>query len=294
VNEPTLERAVSSLTAVLDRIVVVGGTAHRLFPMHPLAGSPVAPLLTTEDVDFAAPLELEHDGSRELLEKLIAAGFREDVRGGEFAGHTYHLDSQGGAYLQFIAPLRGSGESRTGDAQRTLHFSGLVAERLHDIDLLMRAPWTLELDAEGRRTSIRVVNPAAFLLQKLLLIGLSSRNRPLEQVSRDPLSGAGGTKRGKDLLYIYDTIAIFADQLEALGTDSANLCGPLTPKLVRRANAVRTTLFEVKTDAWNEAVLAAKIQRSHPPTPKQMARVCKQGLHAVLGSLLQADAPVPT
>jgi len=286
VNEPTLERAVSSLTAVLNQIVVVGGTAHRLFPMHPLAGPPLAPLLTTEDVDFAAPLELEYDGSRELLQSLLAAGFREEVRGAESSVHTYHLDEHEGAYLQFIAPKVGSGESRTGEPQRKLRFSGLVAERLRDVDLLMRAPWTLELEIGGMRTPIRVVNPVAFLFQKLLLTALPSRNRAMQPMRDDPVEEAGGTKRGKDLLYVYDTLAIFVDRLEALGVEGETLCGPLTPKLIRRAKAAHAKLFEGKTEAWQEAAWAAKGHRNRPPSARQMAVACERGLSIVLGPLL--------
>lgn len=283
-SERTLELALASLRSVLDRLVVVGGTAHRLFPMHPLANPLDAPLLTTEDVDFAAPLELEHDGSRELLARLTRAGFRESVGGVDPPVHTYHLDEPNGAYLQFIAPKRGPDRRRSGErASRTLRFSGLIAERLREVDLLMKQPWPLALTVEGRSTQVLVVNPSAFLLQKLLLLGNPTRTQSLPD---DPIEGSGGTKRGKDLLYIYDTIGIFADELEALGAKAALPWDSLSTRLVRRAGRELSKLASSPTDVCREAAIIAASQRSDPPSPGRIAGVCHRGLEVVLRRIL--------
>jgi hypothetical protein len=68
------ERLVDALEPYLPEVVVVGGWAHRLFPRHPLAGSPGFVPLMTDDADVAVPLRLRR---REvtLLDRL------EDVRG---------------------------------------------------------------------------------------------------------------------------------------------------------------------------------------------------------------------
>lgn len=69
-SEHTLALALECLGDLSARWVVVGGTAHRMFPRHPLGQEPGFELLTTEDVDLAAPLELRHDGRRDLLDRF--------------------------------------------------------------------------------------------------------------------------------------------------------------------------------------------------------------------------------
>ena len=73
-NEPVLLRVLDGLIAVRDHVVLVGGTAHRLFPLHPLGAEPSHELLSTEDIDFAAPLELGHSGAGDLVASEQAAG----------------------------------------------------------------------------------------------------------------------------------------------------------------------------------------------------------------------------
>ncbi len=281
-NEPTLLRAAESLSGALDRLVVVGGTAHRLFPMHALANAPVHELLTTEDVDFAAPLELAHDGSRELLDRLVAAGFREQVGGGDVGVHTYHADALGAGYVQFIAPLTGSGVERGGEQQRVLRFSGLVAERLRGVDLLLRQPWSLDLDTSAGSLAVRVVNPVAFLVQKLLLLaGPSRAGRGV-----GALDTAGASKRGKDLLYIHDTLAIFADSLEELGVASPEGIGPLSSKAANRLRRAVQRYCSAETDVSREAAAIARAQRDDPPDSKRIVSACGRGLGVVLGRVL--------
>ena len=74
-NEPVLEQALPGIASALSHLVVVGGTAHRLFAEHPLATPNRVELLTTEDVDIAAPDRLARDESNTLLEALKAQGF---------------------------------------------------------------------------------------------------------------------------------------------------------------------------------------------------------------------------
>jgi len=253
VTEEALLRAMSALEAVRDHLVVVGGTAHRLFPLHPLGRDPGFPLLATEDVDFAAPLGLQHDGSRALLNRLVEAGFDEQVRGAEAPSFIYPLRGPEHAYLQFIANSTGSGTKRSGDRDRLMRFSGIHAEKLRHVDLLLHATWDVRLSAEEIAIPVRVVNPSAYLVQKLLTLG-----------ERTP------AKRAKDLLYVFDTLAIFAGTLGELGERA----GTLLPVLSRAARkkirrSAETHCFTNGATAY-EASNIAQEQRRSPPTAAQV------------------------
>lgn len=264
-NEPTLERALACLAPALGSLVVVGGTAHRLFPLHELGSQPDHELLTTEDVDLAAPLELGWSCGVDLLGCLRAAGFEEHIRGAEHPAHTYRLPPPETSYLQFIAPLTGSGAKRDGSRDRTLRFAGIHAEKLRDVDLLLHAPWTLPTRAGGTELSLRIVNPAAYLVQKLLVIGRRREKRP------------------KDLLYVFETLTLFADSLDELRSQVPELLPRLNGKRLERVRKAARDHCFTATDAAREAVRIAGSQRSNPPDSRQLVAACTVGLQKIFG-----------
>jgi hypothetical protein len=80
----------------------------------------------------------------------------------------------------------------------------LSAQKLRYIELLLAALWKIEVNlATGYPTTerhvVQIPNPAAFLLQKLLIHDWRER-----------------VDRAKDLLYIHDTIQTFGDALQEL------------------------------------------------------------------------------
>lgn len=267
--EVTLVRAMRALEDVRDRLVVVGGTAHRLFPLHPWGRDPGFDLLVTEDVDLAAPLELQHDGSRRLLDRLLEAGFEEEVRGAQEPAYIYPLQGQGSSYLQFIANLTGSGRKRGGAKDRLMRFSGIQAEKLRHVDILLHSAWNASLESEGLALQVQVTNPSAYLVQKLLT-----------------LEGRIPAKRGKDLLYIYDTLTIFSESLTQLGDQMKALVPELSRKAKERAS--RTASNHCFTDGETAAYAAkiARAQRQRPPTAADIAAACKLGLPRVLPALV--------
>ena len=267
-TERTLERALSCLVPVRERLVVIGGAAHRLFPQHELGQDPGFELLTTEDVDLAAPLELQHDGSRELLERLEKAGFVEEAGGADYAKHIYRLPEGGDGYLQFIAPLTGSGVRRTGRKDHGMRFSGIHAEKLRFVDLLFQDPWTLRTRLETEEVSLQVVNPMAFLLQKLLIL----RER--------------GRKGPKDLLYIHDTLAVFGESLDELGHEAATLTSSLSGRATNKVRRTARDLCFLETDLSRGAADIAAGHRRNPPDSEQVVDVCRHGLRQVLGSAI--------
>jgi hypothetical protein len=263
-NEPVLLRVLDGLIAVRDHVVLVGGTAHRLFPLHPLGAEPSHELLSTEDIDFAAPLELGHSGAGDLVASLAKVGFEEEVGGAERACHRYRFEG-GRETVQFIAPLVGSGERRGGSPDRRLVFSGIVAEKLRHVDVLLRAPWRLRVD---EHVSVLVADPVGFLVQKLLILP-----------ARSP------AKRGKDVLYVFDTLSVFADRLDDLATAGEPTRAGLT---VRQSKALHQSFarhFTELGDAAREAEVIARHQRADPPDARTIVRACRLGLSTLLPEL---------
>ena len=263
-NEPVLVRALGQLQSLGDRLVVVGGSAHRLFPSHELGAAPPWELLTTEDVDVAArrDLELTHANGDEILTALRTAGFEEAIAGAEHASHRYVLPGTEG-YLEFIAPRTGSGQKRDGTSITALRFGGVVAEPLPDVDALLHEPWTLTLE-EG--VDVWVVNPIAYLVQKLLVL---PERRTL-------------AKRAKDLLYVYDTLVVFNARLADLRHRSSTLCPPLTRKQRTRLQRSLERFTSDPTDDHREAASLAASYRDRPPTPEAIARALGRALPALL------------
>jgi hypothetical protein len=262
-SELVLIRALAQLQSFRDRLVVVGGSAHRLFPLHELATAPPWELLTTEDVDLAAhrDLELTHGNSQELLDTLLAAGFKETLAGADRARHRYVLADTPG-YLEFIAPRIGAGQRRDGSAISALRFGGVVAEVLPEVRLLLHAPWTATLQ---KGVEVSIVNPIAYLLQKLLV--LPERRPP---------------KRAKDLLYLYDTLVLFNAHHAALRERAPALRPPLTPKQFARARSALDRLAGQTTDDHREAARLAASQRAQAPSADAIARALARTLPGLL------------
>lgn len=73
-------RLVAALTPWLDRVVVIGGWAHRLYRLHPQAQAVEYAPLTTLDTDVAIPAELPTT-TEDLRQRLLAQGFTEERLG---------------------------------------------------------------------------------------------------------------------------------------------------------------------------------------------------------------------
>lgn len=268
-NEELLVRGLTALEPVRSELVVVGGTAHRLFHLHDLAEVPSFEPLTTEDVDLAVPLELQEEGSSKLLDLLRKADFEEKLGGAKEPSCIYVLDGNPRAYLQFIAPRKGDGRHRSGKKDRLLTISGVCAEKLPHVDILLHATWKVELEVGERRLCFQVVNPSAYVAQKLATMQ-----------SRTP------DKQAKDLLYIYDTLTMFNLNLERLGRREPEWIPSLgegTKKKIRRT--AHGQCFVAGSTA-NKAAYIAEEQRHAAPTPSMIAAACELGLPRMLPALL--------
>src|SRR5215471_3885503 len=204
---PSFASLVESLRPWLDQIVVVGGWAHRLYRLQPLAQQLRYEPLATLDADIALPMPLKVTGD-EIYQRLAANGFE-----AEFLGHHkppaahYRLTDPGiEFYAEFVAPLTGSTVSRTGKPKATHRVGGISSQNLRYVEVLLARPWSVTLSASngfplGNDTRVQIANPVSFLVQKVLIHGRRKRG-----------------EHAKDILYIHDTIEAFARRIDDLRT----------------------------------------------------------------------------
>jgi hypothetical protein len=274
-EQDAFARVVGALRPYLSELVVVGGWAHRLFRLHPQATPPPFHPLVTDDADVATPLELE--ANRPPIDGLLkAAGFTEDLRGDESPPVSrYTLETPDQALeLEFIANLQGSLHRRDGSRNVTVLVAGITAQKVRHVDALLLDPWTVRLDeGVGYRipdgpADVLIPNAAAYLFQKL--ITLSSR-----QVD----------KRGKDVLYVFDTLLLFSSSLPELRRHWERLSPRLTEPVRRDFARLWRSRFIAGAD---EVVAAASIARntgrSSPPSAATIAATCRAGFQEVFAA----------
>jgi hypothetical protein len=257
-------RLIEALHPWLDQVVVIGGWAHRLYRLHPLAQPLEYAPLATFDTDIAVPAQLPVTG-QDIHERLIARGFQEEKLGAARppAAHYHLVSGETGFYAEFLTPLEGSVYKRGGEQDATVRIAGVSSQKLRHIDLLLNAPWTVEIGlatgyptAETRR--IQLPNPASYLVQKVLI-----------HQKRDPAD------RAKDVLYIHDTIETFGGALPAIRQEwEVNVKPGLPAKAVRQVEKAADTLFAGVDDTIRET---ARIAAGRKLSPKSIREVCNYG-----------------
>jgi hypothetical protein len=248
----------------LDRVVIVGGWAHRLFRLHPLALTlPYAPLMT-RDTDVAIPPGMRIDEGS-LRERLLARGFTEEFSGDDRPPVTHYQlgGDDAGFYAEFLTPLAGGEFRRDGTRDVTTSVSGVSAQKLRYLDVLLIAPWSVTLGSSGAPMKVMIANPVCYIVQKLLISG---KRKPGE--------------RAKDVLYIHDTLELFGNSLQelrALWIDSVRkMLGPGVEAKIRQASR---RSFSEMTDTVRQASLMAT-GRSLSPT--NLLELCQVGLTQIL------------
>ena len=71
-------RLVDALEPWLDQVVIIGGWAHRLYRLHPLAQPLEYEPLGTFDTNIAVPLDLPATGGQ-IRARLLERNFREEL-----------------------------------------------------------------------------------------------------------------------------------------------------------------------------------------------------------------------
>jgi hypothetical protein len=247
-----MTRLIEALRPWSTNVVIIGGWAHRLHRLHPDATPPAYQPIVTLDADVA--LEASAQLSGNIGDALKTAGFNENFSSDQrppISRYTLGTkDESSGFYAEFLTPLRGSGVRRNGTDDATMAMNGITAQKLRDLDVLLVAPWTLHLEPGGefgvqQSTTVRVTNPVSFIAQKLLIH--AQRRRP---------------KKAQDVLYINDTLELFARRMDDLRSYWINHVRPsLTSTQTQNIEQARADIFESTTDTIRAAALISPIRR---------------------------------
>jgi hypothetical protein len=263
------ERLIEALEPWLDQIVIVGGWTLPLLRHHSLAQRPPYAPLFTKDADVAVPLAFRSQ-SGDVRERLLSHGFHEDFLGDDRPPVThYQLGDDAGFYVEFLTPLVGSEFKRNQRRDVTATLGGVTVQKLRYVEILFVEPWVVEVPrAQATAGSFRlnVVNPVSYVVQKLLV---HAKRKPAEQA--------------KDVLYIHDTIELFAASLNDLRSIWMNSVGAaLEPRAMTRLRQARTQIFGEVTDLSRRAALIA-IGTGRRLSPEAMVETCNAGLQRILG-----------
>lgn len=271
-DKMTFVRALTLLEPYLTSIVIAGGWAHRLHAIHPKAQKLAHEPLATLDVDLALDDTVKRTGKR-TIGHLLGKGFDEkpsferdaDDKAPSVCRYVPRGDSTE-LYIEFIAPLRGS-EDKRGITDRTVEIEGITAQRLRHVDVLLIDPWSVDLTrASGypidRPLTVLVPNPSAYIVQKMLVL---------------PRRGADAAK---DLVYVHDTILLFAEHVD----DLHRLCTTVTSSLpAKTVQTLRTICREHSAinDTTRQASEVAKAA-GRTLSPAEIASVVRLGMERLL------------
>jgi hypothetical protein len=262
-------RLIEAIRPWLIHVVIVGGWAHRLHRLHPLATVQKYQPLRTRDVDLAFSLNAPLEG--DLRAALDKAGFREELSGEDTppVTHYYLGEEDAGFYAEFLTVKQGSGLKRDGKPDLTVSKAGITAQKLRHLELLLATPWKVQVGAESkvpieRAVDLVVPNPVSFIVQKLLI----HKHRDAD-------------KKAQDVLYIHDTLELFGASLDKLQTVwEGEVRLKMSPKTAKRALATASELFENVTDTIRNA---ARIPQDRDLQPENLRAAAQYGLNEVFG-----------
>ena len=265
-------RIVKALGPYRNELVFVGAWCHRLLQFHPLAAAPTFEPLMTEDADVATPDRLP-SRTPTLDQALTAGGFKARLSGdGKLPVTKYYLEGgENGLYIEFVAQLQGGEYTRSREPNDILGVSGVTAQKLRHVDLLLFEPWELELsehrgfDVGTDAIVVRVATPTSYLVQKVLTL----RKRRT------------AAKQSKDALYIHDTLTLFGSSLTALREQAARVLDQLASRTQRELHELRVALFQDKALMIGAERTAGATGRANPPSADTIAAVCTVGLEQI-------------
>lgn len=264
-----IEPVIRALEPVLPSAIVIGGWAHHLHHEHPFARPRSEEALQTLDLDVALGAEASRATDLNLMERFSSAGFEYEHTGSEFveSGHFRSLADRTFT-VQLLTARRGSGTRRDGTPIRSLRVGGTPVEVLRGLDLLEADPWRARWQsATGGTYEVAVCHPTAFLLGKLLLTRTQSRP---------------SRRRAKDLLYVADTLALFAGNWEHLLREAPSLPARVRPKLWADLQVAREESLRPTSDELQFALrMAPESAGTRPQAASDFAEFCRSGLEPV-------------
>lgn len=265
----------NALAALLDalrpwheKIVFVGGWAHRLHRLHASATAPRYEAIVTKDADvaFASHEQLQGDMSKALADAQFTKRLSGDAR--PPVSHFHFGDETSEFYAEFLTPLSGSGYRRDGSADETVEVAGVTAQKLRHLEILLVAPWLIEISPSdayplSAATTIRVANPVSFMVQKLLIHSVRAPE-----------------KRPQDVLYLHDTVELFERSLPLLKSLWNERVAP-TLSAKQRTEVPRQIqeMFGSETDTLRSA---ADIPKDRQLNTNEMRIKCEFGLKEIL------------
>jgi hypothetical protein len=257
-------RLIDTLHPWLDQVVIIGGWAHRLYRLHPLAQALDYEPLATLDTDVAVPAKLPVTGE-DIRQRLLENGFHEELMGEMRppAAHYHVATGDSGFYAEFLTPLIGGEVKRGGKRDATTEIAGVSVQKLRHLELLLDAPWeVLIAPANGYPTAsarrVHIPNPAAYLAQKILIHNKRDR-----------------ADKAKDILYIHDTIETFGGSLPTIREEwETNVKPALHVRASREVESAANTHFQGVEDTLREA---ARIATGRNLTPEMVREVCSYG-----------------
>ncbi len=159
---------------------------------------------------------------------------------------------------------------RGGRQDATTRVGGVTAQKLRHLEILLSAPWQVSISREAgfpvaRLTAIRILNPAAYIVQKVLVLRKRKPN-----------------KLAKDVLYLHDTFAVFSDSLPRVNACWNALRREMHPNHVRSFEKLSRGLVAEVTDLVRGAARIAA-GRPRPPAPEILLAGLRRGFAAVFG-----------
>ena len=258
----------TALSPWASKLVFVGGWAHRLYRLRPEANPLEYLPLATLDADIAFAERERMEGS--IKEQLQEAGFEQTFIGSDHppvSKYTLGTEDSDGFYAEFLTPLIGRPTTRAGDAIATKSIAGITAQRLRYLEILLASPWQVTLTGEWGaepELTLLVPNPVSFVVQKLLIHG----DRPSD-------------KKAQDILYIHDTLELFASELDDLSTLwDTEVRKTLHPKWLEPLHGTRARLFGEPNDHVRNA---ARIPQDRQLDPERIRQMCDVALEHILG-----------
>lgn len=263
----SMARLLDALRPWHGQLVIVGGWAHQLHRLHPLASPPSHAVIRTGDADLALSASLPF--AADIASALKAADFKEELS----SDHTppvsnYFLgDSSSGFYAEFLVPLFGSGYKRNGEPDATVVKAGVTAQKLRHLDILLLRPWGIALDGKNgppvnQPMQVMAANPVTFIVQKLLI-----------QKYRKP------AKKAQDALYIHDTVELFSASFDKLSSVWNEQIKPSLPgHLLKDFDQLRKEQFGSVTDVIRAAV---RIPQDRTLSPDALQAASAYGLEEI-------------
>ncbi len=259
------EKVVDALEPWLGQVVIIGGWAHRLYLLQPIARDVDYEPLGTDDVDVAMPDNgpIVRD---DLHSRLTSRGFDPDFLGTESPPVTHYelRDHTSPFYLEFLTPLRGADHDRKGNPKSTHTVAGVTTQRLRYLELLLEHPWEVEVGGGGFKRLVRIANPTSFIAQKLLI----HEKRNAEE-------------RAKDIVYIHDTLEFLGSELPRLGAVWREILRDrLHARQIKRVEQSGAALFD---DLSDDVRRAARVPADRSLSPERVREVCRFGLEEIFG-----------